>query len=100
MKIKDVVCMCSMWWLFLIHLVKIWSALGQASLHPHVVCSHSNAVEDNLGLLILCFYMLVISNAYVWLTFPRFPLQKEVERGREFVPFSLDILFDQPVTVP
>ena len=36
MKIKDVVCMCSVWWLFLTHLVKMPSILGQASLPPCV----------------------------------------------------------------
>lgn len=81
-------CSSSIWW-------KCGVYWAKPLCIPMFVCSHSNAVEDNLGLLILCFYKLVISNAYVWLTFPRFPLQKEVERGREFVPLSLDILFDR-----
>lgn len=64
MKIKDVVCVCSGWWLFLTHLVKMPSVLGQASLRP-VFVAHSNAVKDNLSLLILCFYKPVISNGYL-----------------------------------
>lgn len=65
---------------------KCRASLARPLCLPVFVCTRTNAVKDNLSLLIICFYKLVISNGYLWLTFPCFPLQKEVGWGSEIVP--------------
>lgn len=99
MKIKAVVWTCDMWW----RSSFICETLERTRLGLSItmlVSIRSIAMKDILSWLIFCFYKLVISTTYLWLTFPCFPLQKEVWRGSELALVSVDILFDQPVSRP
>lgn len=86
-----------MWWLILIYLGKHGTNLARTLRITMLVCTHYRAIKDISHLLILCFYKVAISVAYLWLSPCVFPFKKRSREGVNLSWFSWYQLFGHPV---